>query len=82
MWKDITLIISLILAITFMVLFGIYYTKLSDYKKDKDLYLNNKEKDLMKREQYVKGIEDCSEKLSVCKNVSSEITQLLNNNKV
>ena len=81
MWKDILLIISVILALTFGVLFGVYYIKLADYQKDKDAYLSNKEKDLTKREQYIKGVEDCTEKLSLYKNVSSEITQLLNSTK-
>ena len=77
MWKEFIITLLFVTTVVFATSFFVYYYKLDNYKKEKEVSLNNKEIELNKREQNIKNMEDCSDKLTSCLNVSNEIRQLL-----
>lgn len=65
------------LVVLFSVLFIIYYSKLDEFQKDKEIYLNNKEKALKKRETRIEELETLNDRLNKCEDVVSQISKLI-----
>ena len=80
MWKNFFIVILFITTIIFAVLFLVYYSKLDEYQKEKEIYLNNKEAELVKREKRLVDMEECNEKLNHCLAIQKKIQEVLGPN--
>lgn len=69
-----------ITSVIFSTLFAVYYFRLDQFKKDKELLLNYREEDLNRREKRVEQTENCVQRLTKCESVSEEIRKLLKSN--
>ena len=80
MRKNIFIAILFVTTIIFAVLFLVYYNKIDEYKKDKEIYLNNKEAELTKREKRLVDMEECNQKLDHCLAIKKQIQEILGPN--
>lgn len=74
----IIIILVIILITVSCLLFTVYY-KLDDYKKDKEIMLNNREISLEYREKIVAQNENFINKLKECEKINNNIKKILDN---
>ena len=74
----IIIILVIILITVSCLLFTVYY-KLDDYKKDKEIMLNNGEISLEYREKIVAQNENFINKLKECEKINNNIKKILDN---
>lgn len=77
MLKNFIILTFFISTVVFGILFIIYYNRLDQFKKEKVVYLKNKEEQLNIREKQIEKIEQCSEKLKHCTTINDGIKKLL-----